>query len=526
VHGLWALALLAAPAVAGDPQPEELWADQQVGEAYWDFGVSLGANGTQVFSDTGFIDTHSRLYSSFRGTNSTPIWQRTRDFEGSYTRTLASADDTDVHAVVRHQGTYSSDRHATLEVFTSKNSQPVFTHTFSEQDSSTGTNWCYVTDDGSSVIACHIEQDFTHLKRFDAVGSSYSQSGDWVLDTHGKATNVGITADLRYVYLASTSAGKVFDLSSSQGTEIFYEWYFGGASMDGQAFAENGQLIAVPVQGRVDVYSWQGSTFSLSNSFAAYPAGTGWKAHRAALSEDGRVLTAAYVKTPDIKQATVVAWDLASGEQLLSDTVGGELQNYPQDLVISEDGRRIAVAHAGVEWGVVPGIRVYARAGSGEDFQVFASYHRPGAVVDLDISPDGSRLATAGKAVPLNQGFGDRIVEAFDLGRDFDARGIPRPGSTITFEYYPWAVSPDTSCWLLETNLLEPAPLAFSFGSLYVKRSDITPIFIGSPNAEGLATHQVNISPSAQIGSTKYYQGFSGGPRQLSRSWFPLTILP
>ena len=526
-QGLGALAVLAGPLWAGDPQPEELWADQRVAESYWDYKVSLGANGTQVFSDTGFVDTHSRLYSSFRGTNSTPIWERTLGSEISLARTLSSADDADVHAVVRHQGSSPTHRRATLEVFSSESSQPVFTHTFAEEDWSSGTNWCHVTDDGSSVIACFIDFGFAHVKRFDAVGSSYSQSGDWVLDTFGVMKNVGITDDLRYIYLGSNSMGKVFDLSSSEATEIFNPWYIGGASLNGHAFAGNGQLIAVPVQNRVDVYSWQGSTFSLSNSFAAYGAGTGWYAHLAALSEDGRILTAAFVRGPDIKQVTVVAWDLASGQQLLSDTIDSQVQNYPSDLVISEDGRRIAMAHGGgVEPGVVPAIRVYDRAGSGEDFQVLASYDRPGSVVDLDISRDGSRLASVGKTNPLNTGFGDKIVEAFDLGRDFDARGIPRPGSTITFEYYPWAETQNTSCWLLETELLEPTPLSFSFGSLYVKRSDITTIPIGSPNAQGLATHQMNIPSSAQIGSTKYYQGFSGGPRQLSRSWFPLTILP
>jgi hypothetical protein len=524
-QGLWALSLLSGPLLAGDPQPQELWADQRVQEPYYDYVVSLGNNGTQIFTDTGFVDTYRRLYSAFRDSTAAPVWEATLPNEQSYKRSVSSAKSADVHAVVRHQGSSSAVRHARLEILTSNSSAPIFAHDFTETGSSIGSNWCHVSDDGKSVIACHMTLLVAHVKRFDAQGATFVQNGDWLLQTHGEATSVGISEDLRHIYLGSNAAGKIFDLSSAQGTEIFYEWYIGGASKEGQAFSKDGLRIAVPLLERVDLYERQGPGYVLSNSFAAYSAGSSWVARRAALSGDGRILTAAYYLAPDVHQATVVAWDLVSGQQLLQDTVTGQLQNYPQDLVISEDGRRIAVAYGGAEPGAVPGMRVYASQGAGSSFVTLATFDRPGAVVDLDLSPDGSRLAAAGKAVPLGSGWGDRIVETIDLGRDLDLRGVPRRSTPVTFEYYP-SSGAGSYCWLLEAASLEPTPVGFSFGTLYVRRSQIEMISMGVSDAMGKATYPLTIPSSAVIGSTLYYQGFAIPPRQLSKSWIPVTVLP
>ena len=521
------MAFGATPAQANDPQPEEIWQDQRVDEMYWDYAVSLGNNGSMVFSDTGLTSTYTRFYSAFRGSTSTPIWSQTLQGEASFARSVASARNADVHAVVRHQGMNTADRHATLEVFRSTQSAPVLSHTFAELDGGTGNNWCHVTDDGQTVFACALTGSSVHLKRFDAnsSGQGFHAAGDWSFSARTSPRCVRLSDDFERIYVGSGSTGEVFDLTASPPQQVWFTWYLGGASLKGHSFSRDGNRIAVPVEDHIDVYDWNGSTYSLASSFAPFTSGR--KGYVTALSEDATILTAGYYETPNRITADVLAWDLTTGEELLHDDLPGSAQisNVTNDIDISSDGSRVVAAFSGTIAGVVPGIRVYDRQPETGLFVETASFDRAGSVVEIELSQDGKRLAVAEKEIHTGTGTGDKIIETIDLGKDFDLRGIPRSGSTVTFEYYPQAPGPQTACLLLFSPYLSAGgPTELPFGRLSIDRNSISVRPMGSLDGEGKATKQVHVSGS--LGSTVYYQGFATRPRQLSTDWVPMTILP
>ena len=523
---LWLIPVLATPLLAGDPPNQELWADPYPGEGYWDFAVSLGNNGTTVFTDTGFTSTHSRLYSAFRGSTSVPIWEKHESAEASFTRSVASAAAADVHAVIRHQVNSSGVRKAHVEVFDSSSPTPVFTYVFSDTDSGVGRNSCHVSDDGATVIACYMLFGKTHVARFDTNGPTsggYHENGFWTISTFGPATVADVTADLQRLYLGSDLFGEVHDISGSSAVEEWSSWHVGGASLHGHSLSTDGQFLAVPVADRIDLYARESGTYVLQSSLTPFGAGANQYAHRAEISSNGRYVAGGFKKGPSWSESSVAVWDVQSGQLLMLDAVSGsaQQQTFPEDLVFSADGSRLAAAFSGVETGQIPGFKVYQRSLDGSGYDLLKAYDRPGPIYDLDISRDGFRLAATGKN--STQANGTKVVEAIDLGKDFDLRGMPRHGSQVTFEYYPNAITQDTVCFLLKAPGLETPPLTFSFGSLYVQRNSIEMISMG-PIVDGMASK--NILLSGSVGSTWYYQGFSFPPRRLSKAWVPVTLLP
>lgn len=529
-RALLALPLLVSTAYAGNPGAEELWSDVRLNESFLDYAVTIGNNGSMLFSDTGFTSTNSRLYSTHRGTNGDPIWSRESSSMLSFNRSVASSEVGDIFAAVRHQGTSTSNRHARLDIFHSSSTVPIFSHDFSEIDSSVGANWCFVSNDGATVFAAFVKVGTTHLKRFDRSqsGNSYFQNGDWSLSTFDLAESFGISADLKLLYLGSNVKTQVFDLTASGAPYVFSKNLIGGAQPKGHSFSKDGSLIAIPMQDRIEVFIRSGNTYALDSSRYPFGTGTGQRAYRTALSGDGRTLAAAYYLSPNEQVVTVLAWDLTTGQELLRKQIGGSGQysNRPEDLVISDDGLRLAVGLGGAEPGLVPGIVIYDRDLPGTtDFQQYASFDRPGSVINLDISADGYRLAVASKAVPQGTGFGEKVIEAINLGKDFDVRGNARQGNTVTFEFYPENPQPGTgAAYLLKASTLESDPLNYPFGTLFLKRQGVSFIWMGAVGSSGSAVKSLTVQGS--VGSTTYYQGFGVPMRQLSRSYIPLTVLP
>lgn len=541
------LALAGAAVAANDPPVEEIWEDERLAEAYLDFEVSLGNNGSMAFSDTGLLDAYTRLYTSVRGTGASPvIWERSRNFLATYARSVDSADLADVHAVVRHEGNVTLERTTYLEVFRSSSSTPVLSYAFNTGDIGNGFNWCRVTPDGSTVLACASNGSTTWVRRFDAnsSGPGFHPAGAWTVTTFGAPESHGISNDLRLLYLGNVSEARVIDLFT--GATIFQTFLIGGASATGHAFSPDGRRIAIPAGDRVRMFRTNGSTYAEESPLGSPSPSGNQVAQQATFSADGSTLAASFYVTGSYDEVSVAAWNLDGpnsshpnpisvlGKRYFSN---GQFANVPTDLMLSGDGMRLAMSMRGPVQGSVPGIAVFSRdsfegqSGQATPFQEFHNLYRDGSVYNLDLSPDGSRIALARRRGYPGTGFGEKIIEAVDLGKEFAARGDARVGGSVVFEYYPDLTGAESStppCFLLSAGSLESPPKVFSgVGTLYVLRSDIVPVYMGTPDSTGKVTSapfRIRLFSAndntpeivGPVGSTRYFQALRTSTRRLS----------
>ena len=136
-------------------------------------------------------------------------------------------------------------------------------------------------------------------------------------------------------------------------------------------------------------------------------------------------------------------WDLAAGQKvhdLLQSTPGTGLQNFPQDVRVSDDGRRMAVGAWG-SGGPDPQLILLDEQATQP---VFSTY-LPGSALALDLDPTGDRIAVAVKAAHANQFAVTGHVQIHDLGERDTLSLVPLiapgqyhissrdPGSLATF---------------------------------------------------------------------------------------------
>jgi len=190
---------------------------------------------------------------------------------------------------------------------------------------------------------------------------------------------------------------------------------------------------------------------------------------------------------------------------------------------MNRDGSRFAVGLWGDEGNVCPELRLYRSQQSAP----VALHNFSGSVFDVDMSADGERIAVATKAVHANQYAGGGSIALFTFeAQDIRAAGIPRPGSTITFQLQ--APSGSAPATLLCSTSALANPLNFgAIGTLYLNRSTMQLISAPSTNSTGTSTVSFLLPPgTAQIGQTLYFQGMFNYPRKLTTSMVRVTVLP
>lgn len=517
------LPLLAGSALANDPQPAESWRDVYPNEPYWGYEVSIGYYGSRVFTDTGWTGRTTRLYATAQldsGTSINPIWQDV-DGDWSLERAVASADEADVHAVLRQeQPVGSTSRAAHLEVFSSSSSQPLLSWYFPDTVWGNGVNFCDVSSDGRWVTAAIKAGGDAHVVVFDLASSTPSTP---VLDTYpglfGEIEFLAISDDGARVNLTSKLQGRV--LRTDGGPDDLAEYYFDTLEV-GHSFSDSGNAFARPTGAGMKVHKLVGGTYVLAGEFNPYAWDAPQQSYITALNADGSVVAAVFFTAPDYQTVEVFAWDVHSGNELLHDTLSGSgsLDNWPSDLVISDSGDRLAVGLWGDQAGLVPEITVYERGGAQPGYQRLVQFDTPGSVGDLDMSGDGAHLASTGRSTHFNQIGGDKFVATYDLGADLRVSGLPIAGTSITVEFYP--SSGGNAVLLTSAVAGDPTPYGV-IGTLYLERSQMVFQPMGAVDANGMASKVLSI-PSSLAGSSLYLQGFSTGPRRLSKTWLPLLV--
>lgn len=516
------LIMLAGPLMAGGAAPGESWRDVfPASETYWDYEVSIGLNGSRVFTDTGWFQTRTMLYSSAPSASASPLWESV-DPVRSLFRSAASADKADVHAVVRQEQDVANQAYAThLEVFNSATATPILNWFFPQAAFGNGRNRCDVSPDGRWIAAATVVFLDVHLVVFDLASTA---PGTPVLDTHpglfGQLTTLSISSDGQRVYLASKQQGRVLDVGG--GPDLFSEYFFDTRESE-QSFARNGSAFSLATGEGLKVYTAQGSGFGLAQEFKPYAWGASQQSWLTALSSDGHTVVAAFITTPTLQAIEVFAWDVLTGTELLHDILVGSasFDNVPTGIDIDDSGLRFALSSTGDGAGSLPELTVWEFASTGAQYERLAEFDLGGSIGALDLSGDGVHLACTGRDSHFNEPSGAKFVAVFDLGADLTVSGLAQAGLSVEFEFYPKS---GPFVYLAMSPSAAPTPVSFgSVGTLFLNRSGLSLLPMGSVDATGRARLDFPI-PSAMAGQTLYFQGYSAGPRRLSQTWIPLSI--
>ncbi len=512
--------LAAALTRTTDAQTGALWVRSDNGAGWIGKCVSLGAQGTQVFTEIEFGQDHAELLSGFDTNPALPVWQNMLPIEGANS-TVDSAENVDIH-VSAHQivlNNNNSTKHTVISKYTSASSTPSWTYTF---PGTTGGNArVSISDNGQRIVAGSFDNMANTLNL--AVFSPSSGTPMW----SGNLTNFAmairgwsLSSDGALLYVASASMLTIFDLN----THANVAQYVLTSSVDGcHSMSGDGRVFAYGGFNFVDVWEKNATGSGYTKTYTRNLAGSYVCTH-VAVSGNGASVAWSFNGFDTNNHVRVECLDVASKQIRMTDeAVGsGTLQNVCSDIAICRDGTRFVVGLWGDEAGLCPEVRMYR---SNQNVPV-ALYNLPGSVYDVDISADGEHVAVASKAVHANlyAGGGSIRYYAFEP-QDIRCSGIPAPGSTVEFAMQ----GPHSSqARLLWAPSQAATPTSFgNVGLLYLNRLQMHTVAVPATDATGETMAQYTLPAGAgQIGSTLYFQGYFTAPRRLTQDFVRVTILP
>ena len=150
----------------------------------------------------------------------------------------------------------------------------------------------------------------------------------------------------------------------------------------------------------------------------------------------------------------------------------------------------------------------------------------PGSVWDVELSPDGQRLAVAqsgGHANAWQSGGGFHLYAVDE--RDLVVEGVPHAGGSVDLVQ---EVRPGRPAAVLVSGVLASEPELFpGMGTLYLERNAVQVLPPQAAGADGIVRRTLDLPAGAMpVGTTFYVQAFRLAPRQLGRDYETLTVLP
>lgn len=516
-----ACALALAPtALAQVSTPSALWVRGDNGAGWSGRCVSLGAQGTQVFTEIEFGQDHAELLSGFDQNPALPVWQHPVPLEGAFSL-VDSAESADVHVSI-HQIVLNqnmSTKRTVVSKYHSASSTPDWTYTFPVTTS--GNARIGVSEDGQRIVAASYEAATNKLNL--AVFGPTSGTPQWTgnLDNYSMAIRgFDLSSDGSIAYLASGSSVTIWNSV----THTNVAQYGLLSSVDGShAMSGDARVFAFGGFNFLDVWE-KNAAGGYTKTYTRNLPGS-YVCTRIDIAGDGSKVAFAFNGYDTNNHVRIECLDVATKTITMSDeAVGtGTLQNVVSDLSMNRDGSRFVVGLWGDEGDVCPEVRLYKSTQSAP----FALHNLTGSVFDVDISGDGERVAVAAKAVHANlfQAGGSIRYYAFEP-QDIRAAGIPTPGSSVRFQMLEHGAGSTSRLMWSTASAATPSVFA-GIGTLYLDRASLH--FVTMPNTDATGTTNVDFvlpSGTAQIGTTLYFQGLFNNPRRLTTDWVRVTILP
>lgn len=519
-----ALAIAIAGMTTGPVQaqgPEEVWSLDSDGT--WQARViSLGNDGTQVFTgQDGYISSR-RLLSSHDSNPPSPVWTNVKNQFVIYS-VVDSARVGNVHAEMHQE--YMDDtstwRKAVLSKYSSDSSAPDWSYEFGIPIMNHDRSLVKVSDDGSRLVG--VVYDTASDKNRVAV---FGEDGpvpliEFDVDTFVESYDFSISKDGSTATFVSTIKMVVVDLNT--GTTLMETYVMGQAYYGALDMSSDGSTMAVCTASTVRVYRRTGAGPYSQVQSLAVPAGAFCR--RLALADDGSTLAITANYFAESSRILVRVVDVLSGTVYIDHSItgAGTFSNLVADVKLSTDGRRVALGSWGDGTPSTPELVVYEL---GSATPVWTQ-DLVGSVMAIDFAPDGDRLAVAMKGCHATQLGGGGAFKLFSTrGSSFVLHGVPSIGTTVTFEQY---LPTGSIARVICSPALSEAPAFFDgVGTLYLQRCAAMQFLPhGAQNSSDVyETPLVIPNDPNLIGTTTYFQGLSLAPRGLSDNYVKVTYLP
>lgn len=522
IAGAVLLSFTGAEASTSQVHPETVWTHTADTEGIASYAVSIGNRGSQVFSDAGFAHHRTRLFSAHETSNVQPAWETDIDMAVYYQK-VTSAEATDLHfSLVRHKNVQDpAKRDLVLRAWRSGSEQPLWTRNLITTSTNYADLWVACTPDGSRVVSVTrgnpTEQAWIHDGQTGALLNNFN------LSLFSYPTGAQFSADCSVMLIHNSLAHQIVDLTDGS---VLHQAIGTDTNYGAIAISANGTHYGVSAGGRFDVYERQASGLYTLNSQAFGQPGE--QAVDGALSNDGTRAAVAW-SIPGSSHARVFAWktDVTVDTNPLDHTFASPSteRTYPTGLVMSGDGRRLVIAMSGDgSYGLAPEVAVFDATGPGGSYTLRSEYNVAGSVMALDLSGDGTRLATCGRTSHQTNPQVNKVYALYRFDRDLTIEGAPRANTTVTAHIKGTF---GTNAYLVVATQAATNPIELPIGTLYLKRSALYDVIPAGPvDANGNATAEFTF-PAGSQNDTFCFQAYtsSSSGRVLGNDWELVTVL-
>ncbi len=412
----------------GGPRPLTpaglIWSHPDGGLAWIGNSVSLGNNGSEVFTEYDLNNEATELFSVNDTNPPTAIWSDATSV-GSENHQVASAEATNTKVAIHTINFGTPQASVVLRKYTSLSPVPDWTYGWDFA----GTAHVGISRDGQTIVA--------------AVGNGVNGTADVVVFTPASNVPVSYTpiaiganndirgfdlsADGSTLYVSSSGSPTAYIFDVATASVVFSQNI--GASFDSHAISGDGKVFAFGNFGSMSVYEKTGTFYT--NTHTQIVGGPCYCA-MIDISDDGSTIASGYTfYGTGYQTVQIFALDVPTKGTTMTDTVSisnPNVQNIVSALSISANGQRFAVGLWGDGAGPVAEARFYAR----NQNAAIGTVNLPGSVFGIQISADGNKMVSGSKAVHANQFGNGGSIDLWGEGTPFTSFCAAGIGGIVT----------------------------------------------------------------------------------------------